>query len=660
VTPATLNSIQVGPAAIETHDCTQTLAAGTYCTVKVSWAPAHSGGTYVQVNADNGPQLMVYPAGPGVQGPDPLYFSQQYMNFGSQLVGGAGVSHEVTVTNISNSPASLSSATIGGPSEFAISANTCTGQLAPHQSCAVSVSFTPAIGGTRNATLNLSGSSSSASVGLLATGVIASQVTVNPLDVGFDQTVIGGQRYPQQVALTNTGPGPVSVSGISFSLPIFSETDNCTTALPANGTCVIQITAKPLQSGNFSGTMTVAFDGTVKNQILTVSGVGYFPITTLVSSLDFGGSTAVGSVSPSQYIEIANGMQTKPQPYTINVTDDFVVDTSKCPSPVPGFWGCPLYVTFQPKTSGLHTGVLSLTFPGVSAAETIALTGSSTGSAAGPVISLPKAIDFGSVPLGSNVSQPVVIANTGQQPLTISAISTTGSNAADYTVAPGQCARIVAGASCSAQVSFHPSADVSESAQLSISNNASASPQSVSLTGQGLDPVAWSTPPSSTTATATSGSTASYALSLAGDPSFSGNVAMTCSGAPQYATCTPNPSTLNLTPGQTASINVAVATSNAASASAGPLAPFNGATIVYVISLPLVGLWNRSSRKSIALAIVILVGCVVLGCGGSSSTTTTPPVTAAVQKTPPGTYTLQVTATANSFTRAQNLTLVVR
>jgi hypothetical protein len=658
VTPATLNSIQVGGSIIETHDCGQTLAPGKYCTVNVSWAPAHSGGTYIQVNADTGQQLMLYAPGPGIQGPDPLYVSQQYVNFGNQFVGSAGLSHEVTVTNISNNPASLSSATIGGASEFAISGNTCTGQLAPHQSCAVSASFTPSIDGTRNATLNLSGSSSSAAISLYGSGVIASQVTVNPLQLGFDDSVIGSQSYAQQLTLTNTGSSSVSVSGISFSQPIFSETDNCTAPLPASGTCVIQVTAKPLRPGGFFGTMTVAFDGTAKNQVLTVSGMAYFPITTLISSLDFGRSTAVGSVSSSQYIEIANSMQTKPQPYTVSVTDDFVVDTSKCPSPVPGFWGCPLYVSFQPKTAGVHTGTLSLTFPGVSAAETLTLTGSSTGTA-GPVASLPASLDFGGVTLGTNSTQPVAIANIGQQPLTITAVSITGTNAADFTAAPGQCPTIAAGASCPLQVSFHPSADVPESAQLSLSDNAGGTPPSVSLTGKGLDPVAWATPPSSTTATTTSGSTASYALSLAGDSAFSGNVAIVCSGAPQYATCTPNPATLTLTPGQAVSINVAVATSNAAAASAGHFARLDGTMVIYVISLPLLGFGNRRSRKAIALAMGILAACVALGCGGSSSTTT-PPVTAAAQKTPPGTYTLQVTATAGNFTQKESLTLVVQ
>ena len=657
VTPATLTSIQVGGSLVETHDCTQTLAAGSYCTVNVSWAPSHSGGTYIQVNADTGQQLMVYPPGPFVQGPDPLYFSQQNMNFGNQLVGAAGISHEVTVTNISNSPASLSSATIGGPSEFAISGNSCAGQLAPHQSCAVTVSFTPAIDGSRMGTLDLSGSSSSASISLIATGAIASQVTVNPLELGFGDSVIGGQSYAQQVTLTNTGADAVSVSGVTFSEPIFSETDNCTAPLPANGTCVIQVTAKPLQPGNFFGTMTIAFAGAAKNQILTVSGVAYFPITTLVSSLDFGQGTAVGSASTAQYIEIANGMQTKPQAYTASVTDDFVVDTSKCPSPVPAQWGCPLYVTFKPKSAGLHTGILTLSFPGVSAAETITLTGSSSGSTS-PVDSVPPSLDFGSVLLGTSVTQSVSVANIGQQLLHVTGISITGANAADFSAATGQCATIAAGANCSLQVSFHPSADVSESSQLSIQDDAAAVPHTVALSGTGLDPVTWTTPPSSATATTNSGGTATYSLSLTSSAPATDTVKVTCSGAPQYATCTPTPSSLPLTPGHAASISVTVATNNATAASAKNVKPFNRATLAFVIFLPLLSISRRRAWNMAALGAIIFIATALSGCGGTGTITSVP--TANAKTTTPGTYVLQVVVSDGTFTQTQRITLIVQ
>jgi hypothetical protein len=459
------------------------------------------------------------------------------------------------------------------------------------------------------------------------------------------------------VTLTNTGTNAVSVSGVSFSQPIFSETDNCTAPMPANGTCVIQVTATPLQPGNFFGTMTIAFADAAKNQILTVSGVAYLPITTLVSSLDFGGSTAVGSASTAQYIEIANSMQPKPQAYTASVTDDFVVDTSKCPSPVPGYWGRPLYVTFKPKSAGLHTGILTLSFPGVSAAETITLTGSSSGST-GPVDSVPPSLDFGSVLLSTSVTQSVSVANIGQQLLHVTGISITGTNAADFSAATGQCAAVAPGAKCSLQISFHPPADVSQSVQLSLQDDSAGSPHTVALTGKGLNPVTWATPPSSTTATTTSGDTASYSLNLTSGAPATDTVKVSCNGAPQYATCIPTPSSLTLTPVQTAPISVSIATNNATAASAKKVTPFNRATLAFIIFLPLLSLSRRHVWKMAAMGAVIFITTAFSGCGGTS--TVTPPATTNARTTGPGTYVLQVVARDGTYTQTQKITLIVQ
>jgi hypothetical protein len=85
-----------------------------------------------------------------------------------------------------------------------------------------------------------------------------------------------------------------------------------------------------------------------------------------------------------------------------------------------------------------HTGILTLSFPGVSAAETITFPGSSSGNT-GPVDSVPPSLDFGSVLLGTSVTRSVSVANIGQQLLHVTGISITGANAADFSAATGQC-----------------------------------------------------------------------------------------------------------------------------------------------------------------------------------------------------------------------------
>jgi hypothetical protein len=211
-------------------------------------------------------------------------------------------------------------------------------------------------------------------------------------------------------------------------------------------------------------------------------------------------------------------------------------------------------------------------------------------------------------------------------------------------------------------ISFHPSADVAESAQLSISDNAAGSPHLVNLTGTGVDAVTWATPPSSATATTNSGGNANYSLSLTSSAPATDTVKVTCNGAPQYATCIPTPSSLTLTPGQTVSISVAISTNNATAASAKKMTPFNRATLAFVIFLPLLSLSRRRVWKMAALGGVIFMATALSGCGGNSTgtATVTPPTTTKAQTTAPGTYVLQVVASDGTFTQTQKITLIVQ
>ena len=168
----------------------------------------------------------------------------------------------------------------------------------------------------------------------------------------------------------------------------------------------------------------------------------------------------------------------------------------------------------------------------------------------------------------------------------------------------------------------------------------------------------WATPPSSTTATTNSGGNANYSLSLTSSAPATDTVKVTCSGAPQYATCIPNPSSLILTPGQTAPISVIISTNNATAASAKKVTPFNRATLAFVIFLPLLSLSRHRVWKMAALGGIIFIATALSGCGGNS--TVTPPPTTNAQTTEPGTYVLQVVASDGTFTQTQKITLIVQ
>jgi hypothetical protein len=105
----------------------------------------------------------------------------------------------------------------------------------------------------------------------------------------------------------------------------------------------------------------------------------------------------------------------------------------------------------------------------------------------------PATMSFGNQAVSvASVPKTATFENTQSVPLAISSIVSSGTAAADYAWG-GNCpispSTLGAGRSCSITVTFTPSALGSRSASLKITDSASTSPQSISLTGTGVDPV---------------------------------------------------------------------------------------------------------------------------------------------------------------------------
>src|SRR5207249_1077548 len=98
----------------------------------------------------------------------------------------------------------------------------------------------------------------------------------------------------------------------------------------------------------------------------------------------------------------------------------------------------------------------------------------------------PNSLNFDSQAVGSSTEQILTLKNTGTATLTVSGVSVAGTDASQY----GQtntCSHVIPGAACQVTVTFSPTTTGIKRATLAISDNASGSPQTVSLTGMGSD-----------------------------------------------------------------------------------------------------------------------------------------------------------------------------
>ena len=192
---------------------------------------------------------------------------------------GTATSMNLAITNTGTGPGTVAFAFAGThANEFALSATTCTGALAPASSCTATVRFEASSPGAKAALLTASTpSGGAAQASLTASGSACSILGVSPTTISFAMTAIGSATAAQTVTLTNmgssitTGAFMVQLAGAN---PADFErvTDTCNgVALPPSGQCSVSVRFRPTMTGgrsaaldfsaNPGGVVTVALSG---------------------------------------------------------------------------------------------------------------------------------------------------------------------------------------------------------------------------------------------------------------------------------------------------------------------------------------------------------------------------------------------------------------
>ncbi|HEY3185830.1 MAG TPA: choice-of-anchor D domain-containing protein [Solirubrobacteraceae bacterium] len=117
----------------------------------------------------------------------------------------------------------------------------------------------------------------------------------------------------------------------------------------------------------------------------------------------------------------------------------------------------------------------------------------------GPAVSLtPSSLAFAARDVGTtSAAQSIIVKNTGGAPLFINSAATRGANPLDFTQVDDQCSGVTlaAGTSCSVSITFSPIQAGARSATFIVTDNATGSPQTASITGTGTTPAGTTAPP---------------------------------------------------------------------------------------------------------------------------------------------------------------------
>jgi centrosomal CEP192-like protein/beta-propeller repeat-containing protein len=495
-------------------------------------------------------------------------------------------------------------------------------------------------------------------------------IAVAPTSLMFSQNV-GSASAAQIVTLSNATAAAVPLNSISANAP-FSETDTCAGSVPAASTCTVSVVFTPTTTGPASGSLTITYN-TSTTFVVGLSGTGTQPSVMIApSSLQFG-SQAIATPSASQSATLSNQGTGPLNISGITASGDFS-QTNTCGASVAPGANCSISVVFTPTAAGSRAGQISISDDASPSPQTIMLTGTGTG----PLTMVsPTSLTFASQVLGTiSAGQNVTLTNSGSSAVAIGSINITG----DFGQTNNCGSMVAAASSCAISVTFSPAGVGARSGTLTVTDNSSASPHLVTLSGTG---VGFSLAPGSggsTSVTVAAGQPGVFTLQVQGQSGFNGTVGLSanCGSVPMASSCMLSAPSVQITGANPVSFTLSVGTTKSSSVS--PFwtrreMPPTGELLVRTLTVLCALLvicslaWRKRFQSSFGIEIgetsgriqrlalslaLLIIGISLTSCGSGSSGG------GGSSGTTPGTYTVTVTASAQGGSQTQNLTLIVQ
>jgi hypothetical protein len=588
-----------------------------------------------------------------------ITLSTTSITFAAQQVGTQSNAQTITLTSNGSGPVTFATLALSG--DFT-ETDTCAGQtVAVNNTCVVQMIFAPTATGARSGQLTIYANipGGQAIVALNGTGTAPATILLTPLTLTFPATIVNQTSARQIITVANTGgtaarlQAPV-ISGEPSDFTINANT--CTATLAPSTACSISIVFTPTASGARSATLSITDNtGTpaAATQTAQLSGIGEAPATDTLTPLSLSfAQQQIGTASTAQQVTLTNagGVALTLIAASLSPGDFSVVNA--CGNSLAAHSSCVFNVTFAPTTIGVRTATLTITDQFHFQTVTISGTG-----IAGPGVSLsPVTLKFPPTGVGLTAfAQTLTLTNNGGLPLTISNLAVTPG----FSIAANTCnANLAINTACTLTVVFAPTVPGSVSGTLTFTDNAPAGIQTTTLSGTGIDFALTANGPTSLTLAGT-GASGSYPMLLSSLATLSGNVALTCTGAPANSTCIVAPSIAPL--GGTSTISVTVETDVALASNATRPKPFGTRnTILLALLLPLALVARR--RRYPRLTLIFALTCALSVLNGCGANRVIPDVGTggAITPTAKGTYTLRVGASSAGLNHSVNVTLVVQ
>lgn len=289
-------------------------------------------------------------------------------------------------------------------------------------------------------------------------------------------------QLASQENLDSCNSGTVTSGNSCFFYDITTDNNQvpCATGSP---NCITETTGDAV--GILSGyDATTGYDlatglGSVNVSNLVNAWVSMGAFGTAPNLLSFG-SQEVNTSSTAQAVMLSNHLNVAVSITSITASANWS-EANNCGSSMASETTCTVNVSFKPTSMGELTGTLAI--QSSQGNMSVSLTG--TGIA--PIVSFSApSVTFPSQMVGiASSSQMINLENTGTATLTGIAISIAGTNSSDFAETTSCGTTMAAGSSCAISIVFTPGGIGTRTATLKVADNASGSPQSVSITGTG-------------------------------------------------------------------------------------------------------------------------------------------------------------------------------
>ena len=426
------------------------------------------------------------------------------LDFGTVAVGQSS-SKTFTVANVGTQTLQTSNIQITGAQAAAFTSNDADWYtLAPGISSTFTVTFKPTAAGPATAQIEVTSNDPAGKVILPLTGLGSGTSTaslpllqLSPDSVWFGSIAVGTASTASTIRLNNTGTAVLNVSSLALSGANTGDFLLSTPTMPlqiaAGASASVSVVCKPTAVGVRAATLAIGSNSSGGTGTVSLSGQGAAaasPKAQLAPTALAFGSVAVGQSVSKTFTVLSVGTQTL-QTSNIQITGAqaaaFTSNDADWYTLVPGI-STTFTVTFKPTAVGAANAQIEVFSNDPAGKTVLPLTGAGTGTTTQPLLKVsPASVSFGSVAVGTtSAASTLQLSNTGTAALSVTALTLTGTNAAEFVRStPTLPLQIAAGASASVSLTFKPAASGTRSASLTVASNNPAGNVAVTLSGTG-------------------------------------------------------------------------------------------------------------------------------------------------------------------------------